>query len=106
MKYEDIIDREDDTITLASEPVMATMVAEAPKMMMAEELQKFCQKHLDSETLHHLEENNYFLDTQIPFDTLPQNNDEWMRMASEAESSGWVSEESFLNHISQWSRTR
>lgn len=37
---------------------------------------------------------------EYPFDTLPQNDDEWMQMASEVKSSGWISVEDFLNHIS------
>lgn len=106
MDYKEIINKEEDSATIAGEPVMAAAVADAPKMMTTKELKDFCQKHLDSATLTHFEENNYFADKQIPFDTIPQNEEEWMQMASDAESSGWVSEEDFLNHISQWNHAR
>lgn len=106
MDYKELINIEEESATKAGEPVMATMVADAPKMMGTEELKDFCQKHLDSETLEYIEANNYFLDSPIPFDSLPQTEEEWMQMASDAENSGYVTKDDFLNHISQWSHVQ
>lgn len=61
------------------------------------------QKHLSGGFLKELEENNYYLDSPIPFDTLPQSEEEWMQMAAEAEESGYVTPEEFNKHCEAWS---
>lgn len=61
------------------------------------------KNHLSGEFLKELEENNYYLDSPIPFDALPQSEEEWMQMAAEAEESGYVTPEEFNKHCEAWS---
>lgn len=105
MNYKESIYKEEEQQFVASEPVMATYVSTVPKIMNAEELKAYCKEHAPSDFLRELEDNNFYLDSDIPVDAFPQSTEEWMKMAEESEASGWVTEAEFIQHTSLWSRT-
>lgn len=110
----------DATSTVASEPSLTSlstltaskhrqksMCTDISRAISGEEvmnrLRPKLSELLSDDFLKELEENNYYLDSPIPFDTLPQSEEEWMQMAAEAEESGYVTSEEFNKHCEAWS---